>query len=595
MSQADELLATASESTAELGEAVVGNMVVGFGTLPAEPEGNIVIGADRIITVPERLKRIAVQFDHNIETVTFDCPRYWDSLDMSLMRVYINYRRSDRVVGSYRAANVKVDEENNTLMHFDWTISRNVTTAKGPISFLVCIKKADEDGNEENHWNSELCLDMYVSEGLESGEPIIEMYPDVIQQIEMELLADRDSGMFNPVIEVTDIAGGHLLTITSGPTVTEFEILDGNTESIRNFMADYVAISDTEPAAGPALWFDGASFDDEDSVVLKYKDSDGNVSTFYPATKIGNVEGSEELIAHLSDEANPHKITPEQIGAMSNKGYTTTGTSTAYLVEVEGITELIAGISFVMIPHVASFSVTPTLDVNGLGAKGIRRRRSTTTGIFAAGEVANWLTIGTPIRVTYDGDYWVADLTQPAASDIDGEVPVTSGGTGKKTWDANNLIYPTSETELGQMAVPTEDKSVMRKNIAGAPYWSTVEELTQDMGAIRLKIGSYVGQGSAGNLDLGITPKLLFVKGVSKDSSYADADDWHLFFQGSSYERTHEYTIPGGVDRTYSYSSGAELADNTLTFYLTGNPHDSITPKYTLNIAGETYQWYAFY
>ena len=48
----------------------------------AGEEPHIVIGNDRFITVPESLKRIAVQYDHNVETVTFDCPRYWDDLDM---------------------------------------------------------------------------------------------------------------------------------------------------------------------------------------------------------------------------------------------------------------------------------------------------------------------------------------------------------------------------------------------------------------------------------------------------------------------------------------------------------------------------------
>ena len=54
-------------------------------------EEHIVIGSDRSITVPESLKRIAVQFDNDVETVTFDCPRYWDNLDLSTMKIYINY------------------------------------------------------------------------------------------------------------------------------------------------------------------------------------------------------------------------------------------------------------------------------------------------------------------------------------------------------------------------------------------------------------------------------------------------------------------------------------------------------------------------
>ena len=41
-------------------------------TADSATEEHIVVGADRFITVPDSLKRIAVQFDHNIETVTFD-------------------------------------------------------------------------------------------------------------------------------------------------------------------------------------------------------------------------------------------------------------------------------------------------------------------------------------------------------------------------------------------------------------------------------------------------------------------------------------------------------------------------------------------
>jgi hypothetical protein len=149
----------------------------------AEEEPHIVIGNDRIITVPESLKRIAVQYDHNVETVTFDCPRYWDGLDMSKMVVYINYRLPNRILGSYVADNVAVDESDTNLMHFTWTISRNVTGTEGNISFLVCIKKTDSDGNEENHWNSELNNTIYVSKGLETTETIAESHPDVITNL----------------------------------------------------------------------------------------------------------------------------------------------------------------------------------------------------------------------------------------------------------------------------------------------------------------------------------------------------------------------------------------------------------------------------
>lgn len=146
-------------------------------------EAHIVIGTDRSITVPEELKRLAVQYDHDIETVTFDCPRYWDNNDMSTMSIYINYLCPDQSTGSYIAQNVRVDTKDEYMMHFDWTISKNVTIASGNLTFMVCIKKNDDTGNEVKHWNSELCTDCIISKGFEyDGEIIKELYPDIVEQ-----------------------------------------------------------------------------------------------------------------------------------------------------------------------------------------------------------------------------------------------------------------------------------------------------------------------------------------------------------------------------------------------------------------------------
>lgn len=150
----------------------------------SEDEGYIEIGTDRHITVPKALQRIAVEGDHNIETVTFKCPRYWDEHDLSQMILYINYRLPDGEIGSYIVKNIKVIDDDNFT--FTWTIRREVTKYKGNISFLVCAKSTELEGDEpleKLHWNTELCTDAYVSEGLEA-EPIVEEdYPDILTQL----------------------------------------------------------------------------------------------------------------------------------------------------------------------------------------------------------------------------------------------------------------------------------------------------------------------------------------------------------------------------------------------------------------------------
>ena len=233
-----------------------------------ETEPHIVIGDDRFISVPKELQRIAVQYDHDVETVTFDCPRYWDGLDMSKLRIYINYMRKDRYVACYKATDVVVDDTDSNVMHFNWTISRNVTEVKGELKFLVCIKKGDEDGNEVNHWNSELNTEMYISEGLEVEPSIFDPYPDIIAQWEDEvqrvkdiLLEARDSGEldgatftpsvdadgnlswtndkgrnnpatvnikgYSPTILVREIEGGRQLIITDSRQSQTVDVMDG--------------------------------------------------------------------------------------------------------------------------------------------------------------------------------------------------------------------------------------------------------------------------------------------------------------------------------------------------------------------------------
>lgn len=196
MSLADDLLNDLTEE----------EIVVRLADEAVEP--NIVIGEDRFITVPDELQKIAVRFDHRIETVTFDCPRYWDGADMSKMNIYIHYEREDGLKGMYAAKNVEVDKEDPALMHFDWTLTRNVTGISGDIKFLVSIDKVDRDGNIAQYWSSELNEQMHVSNGMDNAESITDKYADIISQLiqkmdGVELIATPEN-MEKIVVEYLD-------------------------------------------------------------------------------------------------------------------------------------------------------------------------------------------------------------------------------------------------------------------------------------------------------------------------------------------------------------------------------------------------------
>lgn len=145
-------------------------------------EPHIVIHPDRSVTVPEELKNLAVQYDHNIETVIFDCPRYWDGNDMSKMGIRINYEREDGYGDCYVCTDVTADEEDPKLMHFSWVISRNVSDMPGILRFAVCAIRNDSSavGNEAQHWSSRICEEARVLPGLDYTEHVLETQPDVI-------------------------------------------------------------------------------------------------------------------------------------------------------------------------------------------------------------------------------------------------------------------------------------------------------------------------------------------------------------------------------------------------------------------------------
>lgn len=109
---------------------------------------------------------------------------------------------------------------------------------------------------------------------------------------------------------------------------------------------------------------------------------------------------------------------------------TTSGTGSAYIATVPHIKALTAGVEFTMIPNVVSTTVSPTLNVNSLGAKQIRQRLSNGTVSTTTGATDNWLASGKPVEVMYDGQFWVADLVRPNMTSAYGTLPVANGGTG---------------------------------------------------------------------------------------------------------------------------------------------------------------------
>lgn len=129
--------------------------------------------------------------------------------------------------------------------------------------------------------------------------------------------------------------------------------------------------------------------------------------------------------------------------AFGNNGVSTSGSGSAYTATVSGFS-LATGKSIVMIPNVTSTTTTPTLNVSGTGAKNIRMRLSSSTSSTIPLIRGNFLTQYKPVKVTYDGTYWVIDdFIQPDANNLYGTL-ISRGSSAPSSGTAGFIYIQTT-------------------------------------------------------------------------------------------------------------------------------------------------------
>lgn len=131
------------------------------------------------------------------------------------------------------------------------------------------------------------------------------------------------------------------------------------------------------------------------------------------------------------------------VGTMSkfNEVYPVSSTDgVAYTATVDGLDELYAGLRITVIPDRVSSTKTPTLDINGTGAKNIIIPIDGVNGVITtnAAELPTWFSANHPMEIMYDGTRWRSEIKAQSAQYMYGKVPLAD--INSSTSDAGKTL-----------------------------------------------------------------------------------------------------------------------------------------------------------
>lgn len=192
-------------------------------------EALIIDEKTRTIGVPSDFL-LGVESDEDVERVKFQCQKIvGDDIDLMEMRIYINYQNGNGELGQYLCTDVETSGSDVT---FSWLLSRNVLKYQGTVTFIVCAKKANEDGTLTNEWNTTTAQGTVLT-GLEATEEVVEKNPDVIEQILTELDAIKAGGGTVDPEQIKQAVNGYLEeNPVSGMTAEQEQQLNQNTTDV---------------------------------------------------------------------------------------------------------------------------------------------------------------------------------------------------------------------------------------------------------------------------------------------------------------------------------------------------------------------------
>lgn len=148
----------------------------------------------RSITNAASKKTLLMQNDHNSERFSFEIDRYIEEHDMLLCDkielhfINVDSATKEKSIGVYEIDDFAINKDDATRATFTWLVSENATKYAGSLNFLVLFACTDGD-QVVYRWNTAINNSIIIAKGMNNGEPIAEIYPDILLQWKNDLFS----------------------------------------------------------------------------------------------------------------------------------------------------------------------------------------------------------------------------------------------------------------------------------------------------------------------------------------------------------------------------------------------------------------------
>ena len=280
---------------------------------------------------------------------------------------------------------------------------------------------------------------------------------------------------------------------------------------------------------------------EEDLTVDAFVSNAENVSALINESLVYATKASFD--AHLNDTNNPHAVTKTQVG-LGNVPNVDTNDQTPTYTEATSDANLTSGERLTV--------------AMGKIARAVR----SLIGHLANKNNPHAVTAAQVGAATSGHKHSAADVTS-------GTLGVARGGTGKSSWTANRLMYPSAATTLAQLGFPSAAGQALHQGTSGAPFWDY---------PVATESGSYTGSNFSGSSNANTitfkkAPKLVFIM------ENGHHDRWGLLFPAAS----RGFSIYNGVTSDLIVSASG----TTVRWYLSsGGAANQLNAMFTYRYVG---------